>query len=76
MAPVRAVPRVAIWALVFLNQVALVGMPIWVVLANDTHPVVALSLLFVASVLCLKTRSYHHVWHDVRFYVREERKYR
>ena len=29
----------------------------------------------VASVLSLKTLSFHHFWHDERFYVREERKF-
>ena len=75
MAPVTSFPRILVWILIFWNQVVIVGMAIWVVLRYDTHPLIAMSLLMVASVLSLKTLSFHHFWHDVRFYVREERKF-
>ena len=64
-------PRILVFVLIFLNQVVIVGMAIWVVLRFDTHPLIAVSLLMLCSVLSLKTLSFHHFWHDVRFYVRE-----
>ncbi len=74
LSPSEAFPRVALFITIFANQVLIVGMPIWVVLSTETNPIVAMSLLFAASIFSLKTLSFHHVWHDVRFYVREERR--
>lgn len=76
IAPLSSFPRILVFVLIFLNQVVLVGMAVWVVLRFDTYPLIAVSLLMVASVLSLKTLSFHHFWHDVRFYVREECKFK
>ena len=51
----------------FLTIVA----PVAIVLQDETHPIISISLLSTSTVIFLKLLSFHHVWHDIRFYYRK-----
>ena len=72
LAVIKEIPRLLIFFLIVLNTLCLtIIAPVAVILQDETNPVISISLLSVSTVIFLKLLSFHHVWHDVRFYYKK-----
>lgn len=72
LAVVKEIPRILIFILIVMNTLCLtIVAPVAVILQDETNPVISISLLSVSTVIFLKLLSFHHVWHDIRFYYKK-----
>ncbi len=71
VAAAAGIPRKLTWALIFINEAALLVYPIAITFAVESHPLLGTYLSLLTCCLWLKLLSYHHLHHDVRKLIRE-----
>ena len=64
-------PRAIVFSLIFINLSALLAYPVICSFKLQSHPGAASYLLLFATVTFLKLVSFHHVYHDTRYLVKQ-----
>ena len=64
-------PRVPLFILIALNLIGLLVFPVVISIRLESHPGIASYLLLFATTTFLKLVSFHHVYHDVRYLVKQ-----
>ena len=64
-------PRIVVFLLVMANLTALLAYPVICSYRLQSHPGIGSYLMLFATVTFLKLVSFHHVYHDVRYLVKQ-----